>query len=73
MVTFQVTRMVNKGPLPFEMSGSGPAHDRWFRDRMREALAGLENGSNTEIGEAEWRKIAERKRAEIDGLASKDR
>ena len=65
--------MVNKGPLPFEMSGSGPAHDRWFRDRMREALAGLEDGSNSEVGQAEWKTIAQRKRAELSRLASRDR
>jgi DNA-damage-inducible protein J len=71
-VRIMLTRTANEGALPFDLSGS-PAHDRWFRDRMREALAGLEDGSNAEIGEAEWKKIAERKRAELSRLASKDR
>lgn len=70
-VRIMLTRTAYEGSLPFDLAGS-PAHDRWFRDKMREALAGLEDGSNAEIGEAEWRKTAERKRAELSRLVSKE-
>jgi DNA-damage-inducible protein J len=68
-VRIMLTRTANEGALPFDLAGS-PAHDRWFRDKMREALAGLEDGSNAEIGEAEWKKISARKRAELNRLIS---
>jgi len=71
-VRIMLTRTANEGALPFDLSSS-PAHDRWFRDRIQEALAGLEDGSNAEIGETEWKKIAERKRAELSRLAPKER
>lgn len=64
-VRIMLTRTANEGALPFDLSG-GSAHDRWFRDKMREALAGLEDGSNAQIGESEWKKITDRKRAELN-------
>ena len=70
-VRIMLTRTANEGALPFDLAGS-PAHDRWFRHKMREALVGLDDGSNARIGETEWKKIAERKRAELIRLASKE-
>jgi hypothetical protein len=66
-------RTMSKDALAVDLSGCGPANDRWFHDKMQEALAGLEDGSNAEIDATDWRKIAEDKRAELGRLAPKDR
>lgn len=60
---------MDRRALSFDLS-CRPAYDRWFSNKMREALAGLENGSNFEIGETEWKRIADLKRAELSRLAT---
>jgi DNA-damage-inducible protein J len=69
-VRIMLTRTANEGALPFDLSPDA-AHDRWFQAKIQEALTGLEGGSNAEIGEAEWKKIAARKRQQLNHLASK--
>lgn len=67
-VRIMLTRTANEGALPFDLSNNAAAHDRWFRAKMQEALAGLEAGTNQLIPEAEWKEIAERKRTELSRL-----
>lgn len=67
-VRIMLTRTANEGALPFDLSNNAAAHDRWFRAKIEEALAGLESGSNQPISEAEWNEIAKRKRAELSRL-----
>lgn len=67
-VRIMLTRTANEGALPFDLSNNAAAHDRWFRAKMQEALAGLEAGTNQLIPEAEWKEIAERKRTELRRL-----
>jgi DNA-damage-inducible protein J len=69
-VRIMLTRTANEGALPFELSNNAAAHDRWFRTKMQEALAGLEAGTNQLISEAEWKEISERKRAELGRLTA---
>jgi DNA-damage-inducible protein J len=70
-VRIMLTRTANEGALPFDLSPDA-AHDRWFRAKMQEAIAGLEDGSNAEISEAEWKRIAARKREQLSRLSAKD-
>jgi DNA-damage-inducible protein J len=70
-VRIMLTRTANEGALPFDLSPD-TTHDRWFRAKMQEALAGIGDGANALISEAEWKKIADRKRAELGRLALKE-
>jgi DNA-damage-inducible protein J len=67
-VRIMLTRTANEGALPFDLSNNAATHDRWFRAKIEEALAGLQSGTNQLITEAEWKEIAERKRAELSRL-----
>ena len=69
-VRIMLTRTANEGALPFDLQGASPAHDAWFRAQIDEALDGIKAGTNALIGEAEWKTIADAKRAELEGLAS---
>ena len=37
-VRILLTRTANEGMLPFELTSPSPAHDAWFRAKVREAL-----------------------------------
>jgi DNA-damage-inducible protein J len=67
-VRIMLTRTANEGALPFDLANNAAAHDRWFRAKMQEALAGLEAGMNQLISEADWKEIDERKRRELSRL-----
>ena len=69
-VRIMLTRTANEGALPFDLANNA-AHDRWFRAKVNEALAGIEAGTNELIAEADWKDIAERKRAELNRLAAR--
>ena len=69
-VRIMLTRTANEGALPFDLASNAVAHDRWFRARMQESLAGIEDGSNAQLGESEWKSIADRKRADLNRLIS---
>lgn len=72
-VRIMLTRTANEGALPFDLASNAAAHDRWFRAKIDEALAGIEAGTNPLISEAEWKEIAERKRTELSRLISERR
>jgi len=48
------------------------SHDRWFADRVRAAIVGIEDGSNKLIPEEEWAIHAAKKRdALLKAIAAK--
>lgn len=64
-VRIMLTRTANEGALPFDLTHTSAAHDRWFRAQIQDAIAGIESGADRLISENEWAKIAKRKRAAL--------
>ena len=63
-VRIMLTRTANEGALPFDLAGEA-AHDRWFRAKMLEAIAGIETGTNRLMDETEWQEISRTRREAI--------